>query len=344
MNMTRRLFAASTIVLGALAGATSVQAQGQLNMICAPAADWCEAIAAGFQRDTGVKVNMVRKSSGEILAQIKAEAQNPRLDIWFGGSAETHISAAEEKLLQTYTSPKMTDLHPWAIKAHEAAKGHCTGVSSGAIGIVYNRELVAKKNLPIPKTWEDLLNPAYKGEVQMPNPNSSGTAYTIIAGLIQIWNEDKAFEYLKKLHPNVNAYTRSGAAPLQSVARGESTFAISFNMETISAQQGGFPVELTYPAEGTSYEVACMSIIKGARNEREAKQFYDWYLTPAAMDIGPKVNQWHAPAHKGATQDARLPDPAKIKLIDYDFATFGSTATRRRILSRWDAEVGSLPR
>jgi iron(III) transport system substrate-binding protein len=344
MTMNRRhLFTAIAAIITSWA-ASPTMAQGQLNMICAPAADWCEAIATGFQRDTGVKVNMVRKSSGEILAQVKAEAQNPRLDIWFGGSAETHITAAEEKLLQTYTSANMANLQPWAIKAHEASKGYCTGVSSGAIGIVYNRELVARKNLPIPRTWEDLLNPAYKGEVQMPNPNSSGTAYTIIAGLIQIWNEDKAFEYLKKLHPNVNAYTRSGAAPLQSVARGESTFAISFNMETISAQQGGFPVELTYPAEGTSYEVACMSIIRGAHNEREAKRFYDWYLTPAAMDIGPKVNQFHSPAHRNATPDPRLPDPTKIKLIDYDFATYGAAATRRRILARWDAEIGSLPR
>jgi iron(III) transport system substrate-binding protein len=87
-----------------------------------------------------------------------------------------------------------------------------------------------------------------------------------------------------------------------------------------------------------------MSIIKGARNEREAKRFYDWYLTPAAMDIGPKVNQWHAPAHREATPDPRLPDPSRIKLIDYDFATFGAPAVRRRILQRWDAEIGALPR
>ncbi len=114
------------------------------------------------------------------------------------------------------------------MKAHEASKGHCTGVSSGAIGIVYNRELVARKNLPIPRTWEDLLNPAYKGEVQMPNPNSSGTAYTIIAGLIQIWNEDKAFDYLKKLHPTStpirvperrrSSRWRAGRAPSRSAS------------------------------------------------------------------------------------------------------------------------------
>jgi iron(III) transport system substrate-binding protein len=161
---------------------------------------------------------------------------------------------------------------------------------------------------------------------------------------VQIWGEDKAFDYLKKLNANVNSYTRSGAAPLQAVGRGETTFAIAFNHETQSSKLAGFPVEISYPPEGTSFEVACMAIIRGARNIREAERFYDWYLTPAAMDFGIKVNQWHQPAHRGATAHPNLPKSDDIKLVDYDFATFGSTVTRRRILQRWDAEVGSLLR
>ncbi len=337
----RSLAAAAALTLG-LGGPAS--AQGTLNMLCAPAADWCEAIAAAFQRDTGVRVSMARKSAGEILAQIRAEAQNPRTDIWFGASAETHISAAEQNLLQAYTSPNMEGLQDWARNVHRITEGRCVGVSSGAIGIAWNRELMARKNLPIPRSWEDLLNPAYRNEIQLPNPNSSGTAYTIIAGLVQLWDEDRAFAYLRQLHPNVNAYTRSGAAPMQAVSRGETALAVSFNMEVTSMAQAGFPIEIGYPTEGTSYEVACMSIIRGARNLPQARRFYDWYLTPAAMDIGPRVNQWHVPAHRGATPDPRIPDLAQIRLVNYDFATFGQAATRRRILERWDREVGSLPR
>jgi iron(III) transport system substrate-binding protein len=101
---------------------------------------------------------------------------------------------------------------------------------------------------------------------------------------------------------------------------------------------------MVYPAEGTSYEVACMSIIRGARNMAQARRFYDWYLTPAAMDIGPRVNQFHVPAHPGAAPHPRIPDLSTIRLIDYDFATYGNPEVRRRILSRWDREIGSLPR
>lgn len=319
-------------------------AQGTLNMLCAPAADWCEAIVAAFQRDTGIRVSMARKSGGEILAQLRAEAQNPRTDIWFGSSAETHISAAEANLLQSYTSPNMERLQPWAQRAHELAGGRCVGVSSGAIGIAWNRELVARRNLPVPRSWADLLKAEYRGEVQLPNPNSSSTAYTIIAGLVQLWDEDRAFAYLRQLHPNVNAYTRSGAAPMQAVARGETAVAVSFNMETASMQQAGFPIELSYPEEGTSYEVACMSIVRGARNLAQARRFYDWYLTPAAMDIGPTVNQWHVPAHKDATPNPRIPDLSSIRLVNYDFAAFGASTMRTRILERWDREIGALAR
>jgi iron(III) transport system substrate-binding protein len=342
MSLRRRVVLSVLFLL--LAAPLPARAQGSLNMLCAPAADWCDAIAAAFQRDTGVRVSMARKSSGEILAQLRAEAQNPRTDIWFGGSAETHFTAAEANLLQPYTSPNMAELQPWAQRVHALSKGACVGVSSGAIGMVYNREVFAKRALPVPRGWADLLKPDYRGEIQLPNPNSSGTAYTIIAGLIQLWDEDRAFAYLRELNRNVNAYTRSGAAPVQAVARGETGLAVSFNMETETLVQQGFPVDIAYPEEGTSYEVACMSIVRGARNLAQARRFYDWYLTPAAMDIGLQANQYHVPAHRGAKTDPRIPDLATIRLVDYDIATFGEARTRRRILDRWDREIGSLPR
>ncbi len=332
------------LLLLALLAPLPAAAQGTLNMLCAPAADWCEAIAAAFQRDTGVRVSMARKSTGEILAQVRAEAANPRTDVWFGGSAEAHFTAAEQNLLQAYTSPNMAQLPPWAQRVHAQSQGRCVGVSSGAIAIVYNREVLARRNIPVPQSWAELLLPAYRGEIQLPNPNSSGTAYTIIAGLVQLWDEDRAFAYLRQLHRNVNAYTRSGAAPVQAAARGETGLSVSFNMETESLVQQGFPLAMTYPTEGTSYEVACLSIIRGARNQAQARRFYDWYLTPAAMDIGLASNQYHVPAHVGAKADPRIPDMTKLRLIDYDIAAYGDAARRRQILERWDREVGSQPR
>jgi iron(III) transport system substrate-binding protein len=324
--------------------ATPASAQGTLNMLCAPAAAWCEAIITAFQRDTGIKINMTRKSAGEILAQVRAEAQNPKTDIWFGASTDTHFVAAEGDLLLPYTSPNMGQLHGWAQKAHAQIGGRCVGVSSTTAAITYNTELLAKKNLPAPASWQDLLKPVYKGEVQMPNPNSSGTAYTIIAGLVQLWGEDKAFEDLKQLHANINTYTRSGSAPMKAASRGETGVGVGFDAEALTEKYAGFPVAIVNPSEGAGYEVACMAIIKGTRNEVGAERFYDWYLTGAAMDIGPKTNEWHQPSHTKITPNDKLPDVSKIKQVDYDFAKYGSAATRKRLIERWDREIGSLPR
>ena len=99
---------------------------------------------------------------------------------------------------------------------------------------------------------------------------------------MQLWDEDRAFDYLQRLHANVNAYTRTGAAPMQAVARGETALAVSFNMEVADAcSRPASPSTSPIPTEGTSYEVACMSIIRGARNLAQARRFYDWYLTRA---------------------------------------------------------------
>lgn len=319
-------------------------AQGTLNLICAPAAEWCEAIATGFQKESGIRVAVVRKSAGEILAQVRAEKDNPKLDAWFGGSTDTHYTAGEEGLLEAYASPNMAKLYDWARRAHAQSGGRCVGVSSGAIAIAYNKEWLAKKKLTAPQSWLDLLKPELRGEIQISNPNSSGTAYTVIAGLIQIMGEEPAFAYLKQLHVQVNTYTRSGAAPVKATGRGETGIGISFSMEMESDIQAGFPIAYTTPSEGTSYEVACMSLIKGARNGEAARRFYDWYLTPAAMAIAAKVNQWHFPAHTEAPLDPRIPDIRKVKLVDYDFARYGRSAERSRIIERWTREIAALPK
>jgi iron(III) transport system substrate-binding protein len=334
----------------ALAAATSLGftgpalAQGQLNMICAPQIEWCQGLANAFSRETGVQVAVTQKSTGEILAQVRAEAQNPRLDIWFGGTTDPHLIAAEDNLTAEYISPKMGELRPWARKLHEQSKGRSVGISIGSIGFGFNKELLARKALQPPQSWADLLKPEYRGEIQMANPNSSGTAYIVIATLVQLMGEDKAFDYLKQLHRNINAYTRSGVAPIKAAARGETGVSISFVMDVVTEQVAGFPVAYTYPAEGTGYEVAGLSIIRGARNMANARRFHDWYQSAAAQEIGVQFNQFHFPAHTATRIDPRVPDVSSVKLIDYDFAKYGSSAERRRLLAKWDAEIATLPR
>jgi iron(III) transport system substrate-binding protein len=316
-------------------------AQGSVNVICSAQIEWCQAMATEFQKATGVKMAMVQKGSGEALAQIAAEGANPRTDVWFGGTGDPHLQAAERGLTTEYTSPNLGQLHDWARAQHKQSGGKTVGVYMGALGFGYNTEGLAKRKVAAPACWSDLLKPEFKGEIQMANPASSGTAYTAIATLVQVMGEEKAFEYLKALNRNISQYTKSGTAPVKNVARGEATVSVSFIHDAVTEAVGGFPVKSSTPCEGTGYEIGSMSIVKGAKNLDAAKKFYDWALTAPAQELGGATKQFQAPSNKSAKVNPLAPDFAKIKLINYDSAKYGASAERKRLIERWEKDVAA---
>src|SRR4029453_11728379 len=321
------------------------RAQGQLVLYCTPQEEWCRAMVTAFERTTGIKVSMTRKSSGEFYAQLKAEAANPRGDIWWGGTGDPHLQAAEEGLTLEYKSPKMNELQDWAVRQWEASKGRTVGVYAGALGFSYNNDQMKKNRVPEPKCWADLIKPVFKDEIQVANPNSSGTSYTMLATLVQLMGEDKAFEYMKALHKNVNQYTKSGAAPARAAAVGETLIGITFQHDAVVQAVGGAPVTIVSPCEGTGYEIGSMSIIKGAKNMENAKKWYDWALGAEAQSIGAKEKvSYQVPSNKNASAPPQAPKFSEIKFIDYDFKKYGSSAERTRLLTKWDKEVSTLPK
>jgi len=328
-----------------LAAPLTASAQGELVLYCTVQEEWCRPMVAAFEKETGIKVLMTRKSSGEFYAQIKAEAANPRGDIWWGGTGDPHLQAAEEGLTEAYKSPKLAELQDWAVRQAEASKFRTVGVYAGALGYSYNTEQLKKKNIPEPKCWSDLIKPAFKDEVQVANPNSSGTSYTMLATMVQLMGEDKAFEYLAALHKNINQYTKSGAAPARAAATGESLVGITFQHDAVVQAVGGAPVKIVSPCEGTGYEIGSMSIIKGAKNMDNAKKWYDWALTSEAQSIGAQAKvSYQVPSNKNASAPPQAPKLAEIKLINYDFVKYGSSAERKRLLTKWDKDISTLPK
>lgn len=344
MTIQRTARLAATLVL-ALSGTTASWAQGgaSLNLLCSVQDEWCTLIGTTYSRVSGVKVNVLKRSSGEALAQLIAEKSNPKTDVWFGGTGDPHMQAAELGLTMEYKSPTLPKLHPWAQDQARQSGWRTVGVTLGPLGFAVNKEMLAKRKLAAPKCWKDLAQPALRGEVQVANPNSSGTAYTMIATLVQMMGEDKAFEYLKALHKNVSQYTRSGTGPLKAVARGEAMVSVSFLQDVPGEQIQGFPVEAVVPCEGTGAEIGSMSIIKGARNADSARKFYDWALSPGAQQFGQAAKQFHLPSNKETPLDPRMPALSKTSFIEYDYAKYGSTAERKRLIDRWEREVNSAP-
>ena len=328
-------------LLGGVVLAAPAYAQ-EVTVYCSYPEDWCRVMTNGFTKDTGVPVAMVRKSSGEVYAQLRAEASKPKGDVWWGGTGDPHLQAADDGLLQEYQSPLSSELQPWALEQAKRGQFKTVGIARGLLGIIYNAELLEKKGLPAPKCWADLVREEYRDEVQMPNPLSSGASYIAMSTFLQIFGEDAGFEYMKKLDRNINQYTKSGEAPSMNASRGETAIAVTTLVTAIPFIVDGLPLKVVGPCEGAGIEVPSMSIIKDGPNTEGAKKFYDWALTAKAQDMLTKEAKFYnIQSNKGAMTPPGGVDVSGFKVIDYDFMKYGDTELRAKLLKRWEDEIGS---
>lgn len=310
-----------------------------LNILCGVDEAWCVTMKRAFERHSGLTVSMQRKSTGEILDQIRLEKNNPSVDVWWGGTGDTHLQAASENLLEAYTSKHETDVLPWAQNFFDMSGGRAAGIYAGALGFAYNSELLKKADFAAPNCWKDLISEAYRGRIQSGNPNSSGTAFTTLATLIQLFGEDEAFTYMKALDRNIADYTKAGSAPVKAAARGETLIGISFMHDAVTQKEAGAPLVIVAPCEGTGYEIGAVSIVLGTKNRDLARRFVDFALSPEGQATGAQADQNQVPSNSKASLPPGAPDISLIKMVDYDFATFGSPEERSRLLARFDTEI-----
>ncbi|PID44368.1 MAG: hypothetical protein CSB48_01935 [Proteobacteria bacterium] len=323
---------------------TSVLAGGRLVVYCSNEPDACQTAVDLFSKKYDVKVNMTRTGSGSTYAKILAERDNPKADVWYAGTLDPHSQAGMNGLLETYKSPMLAEIgemfkNPAANKANQT-----TGVYAGVLGYSVNTKLLAEDKLPMPHSWADLTRPEYKGLIQIASPQSSGTAYTALATFVQLWGEDKAFDYLKKLHKNIAQYTKSGSAPGKAAARGETLIGIGFLHDHAKQIKNGFPLELVVPAEGTGYEIGGLSIIKNGRNPENARKFVDFMLSKEGQEIGASIDMFQVPTNVNAAIPKEAIRLDQVKLIDYDFVKYGTEKMRRHLIDRWVKEVKPLQR
>ena len=341
--MTKR-FMRTILVSATLTLPLTGFAAEQLNVLCASDNDWCELMRTTFQKESGIEVSMVRKSSGEIYAQIRAESSNPKTDIWWAGTGDPHLQAANDGYTEVYQSPQLSKLQPWAQEQAKISGYRTVGVYMGLLGVGYNPEVLKAKKLAPPKCWSDLTKPEFAGEIQISNPNSSGTAYTAMATFVQLYGENEGFTFMKTLGKIVSQYTKSGSAPAKALARGETGIGITFMHDLLKEAMAGMPVEVFAPCEGTGFEIGSMSIIKGARNMANAKKFYEFALRADTQSLAMKANALQVPSNASAAIPPKAPRPEQVKLINYDFAKYGSDDVRKRLLKRWDEEIFAAQR
>ena len=362
MNKTRSLYLLLFCLLTVAVAAPAMAQEDTLTVLCTPQEDWCVAMTAAFEAETGIDTNYVRLSSGESLARLRASCADPEFSVWWGGPADAFIAAADEGLIEQYDSEAATVI-PDQYK--DAENGYWTGVYVGALGFCSNVDILDELGIEAPTSWEDLLAPELEGFVAMAHPATSGTAFTAFWTVVTLkadeleaeeagtgYDEegapteaaiDAAFEYFTLLNNNILQYTRSGSAPGSLAGQGEIAVAVIFSHDCTKLQEEGFDGILvtTFPEEGTGYEIGGMAIITNGPEPEAARMWYDWALAAESQEIGPTVNSLQLPTNPDAAVSELAVNLADINVIDYNFAASG--ASRVAITERFDAEVATTP-
>jgi iron(III) transport system substrate-binding protein len=330
------LFLALFTVMAWSFSAMETQA-GTITVYTSYEEDEAAAFLALAKRDLpDIQVNLLRLSTGDLHARMLAESANPRHDLIWGWAVTNMVDPRILALLEPY-APQGIERVPARFR-DDAHRWFATTGYMAAFCV--NNEVLKRKNLSMPRSWEDLLKPEFKGEVVMPNPASSGTGYLQIASILQMKGEDAGWTYLENLDQNIAQYIKSGSRPCNAASAGEFAVGASFALRAIKNIQEGFPITMVIPSEGAGNELEATALMKASRNKADAKRFMDWALSANAVN---EYYKWKeiVTVQGGAMPktfvDAGLPEDIGSVMVDMDFAW--SASNRDRILDTWQKRL-----
>ncbi len=327
---------------------SAVYAQTTLHMLTSFNPEEAQFYIKAFEEDTGIKVEFVRLSSGSALARVEAESNNPQSSIWFAGTNSSHIVAGKKGLLASYVSP-LSVLIPDNPQFKDLEQHHWIGIYAGFIAFATNENFLKQQNLQPPKSWADLLKPEFKGKIAMAFPFSSGTAYTVLATLLQLGLDgtkprspesvEKGFAFAQKLDAQIGQYLESGSGCIALAGTREFPVCISFSHD-IAAKglSKGLPLVMTFPSEGTGSEIGGMALIKGGPETNTlGRLFYDWALSVRAQNL--YAHFFRVPLNAKAKVGEGVVQASDIKLVDFDSNWAGEN--REKFIERWREITGN---
>ncbi|HYY87778.1 MAG TPA: ABC transporter substrate-binding protein [Chloroflexota bacterium] len=294
-----------------------------------------DAFKKAYPGITGVDV-LPLPAAGELQTRIRTEKNSPKGDVFIGGSSEFHDPLGKEGLLEPYKSPNAADVDA----RFKDANGNWTGWYIGIFGLVINKDRWSKEmgNRQMPKSWDDLLDADLQGKLDLPDPIKTGGGYIFLADQVFRFgrDEEKAMEYMKKLHPNIGQYVGTSPQGIELVGQGQFLMGPNWGHDILTAANQGQPVQFVAP-DDTANEVGAVSIIKGGPNTEAAKAFVDWVLTKEAGELNVKLSN-RLSVHKDVPPASGAPTLESVKIVDYDRQW--ATDNKDRLLKKWQQSVG----
>lgn len=325
----------STVFLGT----ACTQKQAEINVYTALEEEHLEPYLASFKTQyPNITVNITRDSTGIVTAKLLAEKDNPQADVVWGLAATSLLVLDQEGMLKGYSPKGIDNIYP-EFKDSKNNPVHWVGIDAWMTAFTVNTVESEAKGIAIPKSFEDLIKPEYKGMIVMPNPASSGTGFLTVSAILQLKGEQEGWNYLDKLHENIAVYVHSGSKPAKMAGAGEYPIGISFGYKGLLVKAEGAPVEVIFPAEGSGWDLEANALMNKPKIKNEAKLFLDWAITDAVMK---EYNKNYAiicsKSIKATVPEGFPADPFK-QLIKNDFNW--AAANREAILKEWSARYDS---
>ena len=302
--------------------------------------DQLKAYQEGFNKvHPDIDLKWLRDSTGVITAKLLAEKANPQADAVMGVAASSLALLDKNGMLEAY-KPLNLD----AIMSQYRDKKDPPawfGMDVWGTTICFNTVEAAKKNIPKPETWKDLLKPVYKGQIVMPNPASSGTGFFNVTAWLTLWGDEMAnpggkgggWKFMDGLHENIGQYTHSGSKPCNMAAAGEYVVGISFEYRANANKAKGAPIDLIFPKEGLGWDLEGFAIYNGTKKLDASKKLADWASSKDAMKLYGK--NFAITAVPGVAEPLKnVPADYEKRLVKMDFAT--TAANRERVLAEWN--------
>lgn len=290
--------------------AASTEKSDKLVIYCPHPLSFINPLVTEFEKQSGIKVEVVAAGAGELLKRVESEKSNPLGDVFWGGSLNTMKPKAG--LFENYTS-KNEDHMQAAFKNTEGSMTRFTDIPSV---IMVNTNLIGDIKV---EGYEDLLNPALKGKIAFCDPSKSSSSYEHLINMLYAMGQgdpEKGWSYVDALSKNLDGKLLSGSSAVyKGVADGEYAVGLTFEEGGAKYVADGAPVKLVYMKEGVISKPDGVYIIKNAKNMENAKKFIDFITSKEAQTI--IVQQLHRRSVRDDVEPPKgLLEKSQIKIID----------------------------
>lgn len=267
-------------------------------------------------------------STGNSAAKIKNEGTNVEADIVL--DLETaHMVELEENFADL--SSFDTSIY---LDGVNKSNNYLTWIKY-TMALIIDKNYFEKHNLPVPKTYDDLLKSEYKNLIAIPDPKTSGTGYAFYLNVVNIMGEDKAIEYFKKLKNNLREFTTSGSGPTNLLKQGEIAIAMGMTSQGVEAINEGYNFQIVSLKTGVPYNTTSFGIIKGRENKENVREIFEWLMN----DFGKYDKEYFSPDKILKNQEVKVKNyPTNLK--DAKMDGIDSVSVKQDLMSKWEKVNG----